>query len=212
MSAPDFTVQEEHHREIRELVLPADGKEGAAYMLWGQSAIGCDPWDRDTRQRFTSYAVRPIPPEDQISASHQHVTWSTESFVRLLREAKAEGLVAGIVHSHPGGGAHFSSQDDRNEADLARLARNRNRQDGTIASLLVTGAGELAARLWPAPQGPVAATTVRVVGRQLLFHGASARAGLEAFARQDLLFGSDLTPRLGGGSRPVSRGLWRRPA
>ncbi len=196
MNAPDFTLQEGHLQELRELVLPADGKEGAAYMLWGRSAIGCDPWDRNERQRFTSYAVRPVPPEDRISASHEHVTWSTESFVRLLREAKAEGLVAGIVHSHPGGAPRFSKQDNSNEADLARLARNRNRGDGVVASLLVTGAGELAARLWPDPQGPVAATTVRVVGRQLLFHGASTRAGLEAFARQDLLFGDDMTRRL----------------
>lgn len=196
MIPPDFTLQEAHLQELRELVLPADGKEGAAYMLWGRSIIGRDPWDGEARQRFTSYAVRPVPPEDRISASPRHVTWSTESFVRLLREAKAEGLIAGIVHSHPKDAARFSTQDDRNEADLARLARNRNREDGVIASLLVTGAGELAARLWPDAQGPVAASTVRVVGRQLVFHGAITQAGLEAFARQDLLFGNELTSRL----------------
>ena len=36
-----------------------------------------------------------------MSSSERHVTWSTASYVKLLKRAKDEGLVPGIVHTHP---------------------------------------------------------------------------------------------------------------
>jgi molybdopterin/thiamine biosynthesis adenylyltransferase len=199
MSSVDLALQEQHLDAMRGLVLREDGVEAAAYLLCGESRIGCDPWERRSRRRLTSYAVVPIPPEDAVSASDSHVTWSTASFVRLLKRAKEEGLIAGIVHAHPRGPERFSQQDDGNERELARLARNRNGEGAALLSVLLTGAGEVRARLWPDLHTPIAAEPVRVVGRRLTFHGATGPAvGLEVFARQALAFGPELTPRLRG--------------
>ena len=196
MTLVDLTLQERHAETLRELVLRDDGVEAAAYVLCGEARIARDPWERRARRRLTSFEVISIPAEDAVSASAMHVTWSTASFVRLLKRAKEEGLVAGIVHAHPGGPNRFSMQDDSNERDLARLARNRNGNDAALLSVLFTGAGEIRARLWPDLHSPIDAETVRIVGRHLAFHGPVETGGLEAFARQALAFGPELTPRL----------------
>ena len=81
----------------------------------------------------------PIPAEDRISASDSHVTWNTRSFVKLCKRAKDEGLVAGIVHSHPGGLDGFSTQADENELDPFRLLQNRNGDGAQLVSMIQVG-------------------------------------------------------------------------
>jgi molybdopterin/thiamine biosynthesis adenylyltransferase len=197
MSAIDVTLQERHLARLRELVLPAGGVEGAAYALFAQSCISQDPWDRRARRRFLSYDVVPIAPEEFESAGPAHVTWSTASFVRLLRQAKEDGLVPGIVHSHPGGPACFSEQDHRNEAELARLARNRNGPETQLLSVLLTGDGRLRAQAWLGGKTADAAQTVRVVGRQLVLHGFHVDGHRdEAFDRQALALGDAVNGQL----------------
>lgn len=197
MMLVDLTLQERHLTVLRELVSREDGIEAAAYVLCGENRVACDPWERRARRRLTSYEVLPIPAEDKISASDQLVTWSTASFVRLLKRAKDENLVAGIVHMHPNGLARFSDQDDRNERELARLAQNRNGQAAALLSVLMTGAGDIRAQLWPDTHAPITTETVRVVGRQFDFHSASkATHGSDAFVRQALAFGPAVNAKL----------------
>lgn len=198
MTLVDLNIQERHLDALRALVLREDGLEAAAYILCGEARIERDPWERRSRRRLISYAVLPIPKEDALSASDTHVSWSTASFVRLLRRGKEEGLIVGIVHAHPRGPACFSEQDDSNELELARLARNRNGEGAALLSVLLTGAGEVRARLWPDLHAPVEADPIRVVGQRLTFHSRLAQggSGLEVFARQALVFGPELTPRL----------------
>lgn len=192
----DMTLQERHLETLRSLLLHEDRVERAAYILLGGSEIGADPWDRQSRLRLTSFEILAIPPDDVISASAQHVTWSTRSYVGLLRRAQAEGLVAGIVHVHPGGPAAFSEQDDRNEANLSQLARNRNGENARVLSLLLTGDGEIRARLWLDSRAAVH-VNVSVVGRRISFHRqAAGNYDTRAFDRQALAFGPELTPRL----------------
>ena len=195
-SAVDLVLQERHLETLRSLVLHDDRVERAAYILCGTSRIASEPWDRQSRLRLTSFEVLAIPPDDAISASAMHVTWSTRSYVRLLKRAQDENLVAGIVHVHPDGPPAFSDQDDRNEADLAQLAHNRNGEDGRVLSLLLTGQGEICVRLWPDPHGAIS-VDVSVVGRHLSFHHSQDNSSdLQAFARQALAFGPEITPQL----------------
>lgn len=197
MMLVDLTLQERHLAVLRELVSREDGIEAAAYVLCGENRVVCDPWECRARRRLTSYEVLPISAEDKISASDQHVTWSTASFVRLLKRAKDENLVAGIVHVHPNGPARFSDQDDRNEQELARLTQNRNGQAAALLSVLLTGAGVLRAQLWLDTHAPIAAEMVRVVGRRLDFHNASEiMHDTDAFARQALAFGPAVNAKL----------------
>ncbi|MEP7295138.1 MAG: ThiF family adenylyltransferase [Burkholderiales bacterium] len=197
MTLLDVTMQERHLSRLRELVLPAGGSEGAAYVLFGQALVGEDPWERSSRRRFLSYDVVPVPPNEIISAAPDHITWSTASFVRLLKQAKDDGLVAGIVHSHPHGPASFSDQDRRNEAELARLARNRNGAEAPLLSILLTGDGAVRAQAWLGGSEAEPASVVRIVGRQLALHGEVTRGGRsEVFARQALAFGEPMNEQL----------------
>jgi molybdopterin/thiamine biosynthesis adenylyltransferase len=197
MTLVDITLQERHIDALRALVIRDDGVEAAAYVLCGENRVARDPWERRARRRLTSYEVLPIPHADEVSASAQHVTWSTSSFVCLLRRAKEEGLIAGIVHAHPCGPSRFSDQDDRNEQELARLAWNRNGKEAALLSVLMTGAGDVRARLWPDQHAPIDASVIRVVGQRLTFHGAQKSAyDLDAFTRQALAFGPEVNARL----------------
>ena len=197
MSLLDLTIRDTDLDALRGLVLREDGIEAAAYVLCGESRIQSDPWERRSRHRLAVHAVAPIPCEDAISASERHVTWSTASYVKLLKQAKDEGLVPGIVHTHPRGPARFSDQDDRNEKDLLQTARNRNGDQAALISVLLTGDGQVRARLWPDPHGPVDTVAVRVVGKRLAVHSPAADpADIDFLARQALAFGASLNARL----------------
>lgn len=155
MSIVDLTVREKDFDPLRALVRREDGVEAAAYVLCGEGLIHSDPWERQSRCRLTVHEVLPVPEEDKISASRRHVTWSTASYVKLLKRAKDEGLVPGIVHTHPNGPASFSEQDGQNETDLVQLACNRNGEDGRLVSILLTGDAQVKARLWPDIRDPI---------------------------------------------------------
>ncbi len=207
MNAHDLALHESHLYKLLELVMRDDGIEGAAYMLCGASRIGCDPWERRNRQRLTSYEVIAIPQKDRISAGDRHVTWSTTSFVHLLREAKDGGLIPAIIHSHPRGPAAFSEQDDRNERDLAQLAQNRNGPDAVLLSILLAGDGQIVARLWLDCRQPVE-VEVRSVGRRLTFYGPPQGAEVDFLARQALAFGAGVEQDASTYARGRRR-LWR---
>lgn len=198
MSLMDLTLQDKHFQQLSELLRRDDGKEAAAYLLCGKSTIAHDPWERRTRCRLLSYEVLPVPDDEMVSASETHVTWQTDSFVRLLKRAKHEGLVVGIVHTHPDGTLSFSSQDDDNERDLLRLAQNRNGPDESLLSLLMVE-GCMTARLWMDAAAPIRAETVRTVGKKFVFHSSKQSTHVEeVFNRQSLAFGKELCSLLKG--------------
>ena len=197
MTLFDLTVRETDLDALRGLVLREDGLEAAAYVLCGESRIQSDPWERRRRHRLTVHSVAPIPNEDMISASERHVTWSTASYVKLLKRAKDEGLLPGIVHAHPCGPPQFSDQDDRNERDLLQAARNRNGNRAALLSVLLTGDNQVRARLWLDIHGPVDATEVRAIGQRITVHPpAEHSADTDFLARQALIFGPSLNARL----------------
>lgn len=195
--SPDLVIQERHLDELRALLARENGNEASAYMLFGSSEIKHDPWSKSRRQRFTSFEVLPVPLEDHISADEQHVTWSTSSYVRLLRRSKEEGLVVGIVHTHPVGPDCFSEQDDRNEGELAQMARNRNGAATAMISLLLAGTDDILARLWIDQHVPITMERLRVVGRKYRIHERlSSTPGLDHLHRQALAFGDHLNTSL----------------
>lgn len=195
--SPDLIIQESHLTELRALLTRQDGVEASAYVLFGVSEIKQDPWSKRRRRRYTSFEVLPVPSEDHISADAQHVTWSTSSYVRLLKRSKEEGLVVGIVHTHPGGPAYFSEQDDRNECELAQMARNRNGASAEMISLLLAGPDAVLGRLWIDQREPIPMEHVRVVGRHYRIHETlPAVSGAEHLHRQALALGDQLNTSL----------------
>ena len=198
MSIVDLTIRKTDLDALWTLVRRENGIEAAAYVLCGEGIIHLDPWERRSRSRLSVHKVLPIPEEDAISADSQHVTWSTASYVKLLKLAKDEGLVPGIVHTHPNGPASFSNQDDHNEKDLVQLARNRNGDEERLVSILLAGDDQIRTRLWPDTRNPVNAVSARVVGKRFVDYPLISpdSTGTDFLARQALAFGSSLNERL----------------
>ncbi len=194
----DMILLEGHEAQLRALLTTADGAEASAYVLLGMADIPADPWTGRARRRLVSHKVVPVPAEDRISASGVHVTWSTRSFVRLLKQAEASGLTLGIVHTHPGSHAFFSDQDDRNETELLRIVTNRSGAGHGFASIVLGGDRSVCARLWTSPSEAAPCERIMVSGRRLIFHGIPAPVDDALLDRQARLFGPSFNPIVRG--------------
>lgn len=198
MTIESLTIQEQHFSQLRELLLHEKGIERAAYVLCGEANVEVDPWERQVHHKFLSHEVIPIPNNQIISASGSHITWQTDSFVRVLKRAKSEGLTVALFHSHPAGLATFSEQDDANEPDLLELAQNRNGSETKLLSVVLTSEGKLAGRLWINRQVQVPLRMIRVIGQSIRLHYQERGQGIAApaFHRQALAFGKALNQDL----------------
>ncbi len=186
-----LTLQKEHLEKLQHQVFKSDGKEGAAYLLCGYAAIASDPWQGEPESKLLSYEV--VPAKDIVSASPTRITWRTDSFVRLLKQAQAENLVVGIVHSHPSGFSRFSDQDDRNEPELLELAQHRNGDTAILLSLLLTP-DDMRGRLWSNSGKVAPLSMIRTIDSQinLEYERQQDVETAEAWNRQALAFGATL--------------------
>ena len=196
MTTYSLTLRQDHFETLKTHLIHPDGRERAAYVLCRECCIGADPWDREAHRKILSYEVRPVPADDVVESTRDHVTWRTRSFVAALKAAKVDGMMVAVVHSHPPGMDRFSGQDDRNESDLAQLAINRNGLGTNILSLVLTADGLLGGRIWLAPKksGHVSLRMIRVMGRDFALHypGRGHGLSLAAFHRQALALGQAL--------------------
>ena len=191
MMGTSLTLQKKHLDELQRQVFKGDGTEGVAYLLCGSAAIETDPWRGEPESKLLSYEV--VPSEDIVSTSATHITWRTDSFVRLLKRAQAENLVVGIVHSHPSGFTRFSEQDDRNEPELLELAQHRNGNMATLLSLLLTPDG-MRGRLWSNSGEAVPLSMIRTIDSRisLEYERQGDAETLEVWSRQALALGKAL--------------------
>lgn len=193
-----MVLQEEHLKYLQESLIRADGRERAAYVLCGEVVVESDPWDSQQRRKYLSYEILAVPEDEIVSSSDRHITWKTNSFVRALKLAQTRGMTVALVHSHPGGIAAFSEQDDRNEPDLAQLAQNRNGPQTKLPSVILTDSGELVGRLWTSQQESIPLQLICVVGKAIKLHytGRGQDIPSSVFHRQSLAFGEALTQDL----------------
>jgi len=188
----DLALSNRHLGVLRAELCPSDPVEHAAYVLFGVSRIASDPFDGNRRIRLLVKEVLPVEDREIKSADDQHISWSTKRFVELLARAEREGLQLGIAHSHPGGPAKFSAQDDGNEAELMRLAQNRNGAGALLLSLLFVKGELVAGRVWMAPTDFVELNFARTVSGNwttMLFSGGHD-FGSPALVRQELALGA----------------------
>jgi len=193
-----FTILRKDQEALATWLIRPDGLEHAAYLLCNESRIEIDPWDRVGRRSFLVSEVIPVRDEDVVAASAAHITWATEGFVRVLKQAQNQDQIVAIAHNHTGGELGFSDQDDANEPDLVRLAVNRNGEGTELLSLVMTQGEDLAGRVWLRPDRAVPLRMIRVVGDRFRFHYPGRGTGVEreALDRQALAFGSALNDDL----------------
>lgn len=195
----DLTLNNLHLGVLRAELCRSDDKEHAAYVLFGTSRIAQDPFDCEPRLRLMVKDVFPVDELEIKSADHQHITWSTKRFVELLARADREGLQMGIAHSHPRGPRYFSSQDDRNEAELVRLSQNRNGEDAFLPSLLFANGDLVAGRVWTSPDSVVNLEYARTIGGnwRTIFFAAERNLASPALVRQELALGAGFNRLMG---------------
>ncbi len=195
MTISTLTIRENHYQDLRQFLLRTDQNEHAAYVLCRKAVVGFDPWERQRHEKLLVVDVVPVPDADVVEAAPNLVTWATTSFVSQLKRAHRDGLVVGVAHSHPQGPLSFSSQDDLNEPDLAQLAENRNGAGTQLLSVVMTGDGELRARLWMSCKGFIPVRLIRVIGRRIRLFYPNRGKGLAAVShhRQALALGCAFT-------------------
>ena len=200
MTVYSLTLRANQIEALQVQLLHDDGCERAAYLLCRVSEAGMDPWDRQAHTKFLARQVVPVPEDEVVESTPTRVTWTTRSFVKLLKEAERTGQVVAIVHNHPAGFPKFSSQDDANEPDLLQGAINRNGPDTRLLSLIMTPDGRLTGRVWrhPSKTGHDPLATIRVVGSRFDLHypERGIAVNMRAFHRQALAFGAALNQDL----------------
>jgi molybdopterin/thiamine biosynthesis adenylyltransferase len=195
METPDMILLDPHEQQIQSLFKQGAGSERSAYMLFGIADIKMDPWTKAQRTRLISHRFEAVDDNDFVSASGLHVTWQTDGFMRLLNNAKTDGMVPALVHTHPNGMPKFSEQDDRNEAELARTALLKGAPG--LISIVIAGTGDIAARIWT--QKSKFANIGRILhsGPRLRITGLEGSA--DAFLdRQVRLFGDQASLQVSG--------------
>ena len=136
--------------------------------------------------------VFPISQSEVIAASSHGMSIPAVSFARAMKRAHDTQHCFGFVHSHPGGIAEFSRQDDVEERKLFDTAAIRV-DPGPHASLVVTDSGAVAGRIWVDSQSPIAMNQIRVIGRTFRFLGRPrAQTSVDIFDRQVHAFGLGL--------------------
>lgn len=143
-----LSMQEQHLKLLSAQVFAHKSEERAAYLLCRESQIDRELWSGSPAIRFLSRSVVPIPDAEILSASPEHITWKTDSFIRLMGQCRDGDIIPAIVHSHSAGTDFFSPQDDRNERELFKLLKKRNGRDAKMLSLILTRDGRILARLW----------------------------------------------------------------
>jgi molybdopterin/thiamine biosynthesis adenylyltransferase len=193
-----LSIQAAHFDRLAAAVRPSSGHERVAYLLMGVADIAADPWTGIPARRLLSHDVIPIADADVLSSSALHVRCRTRTFARVLQRAKEEGLVVGVVHSHPSGVDFFSPQDDEDEQFLVELAQNRNGLGTEVLSLVLTDQDVIFGRVWQSMRKCQPLELVSVIGDRIALHfqGRLNDVTPEQFHRQALAFGRALNADL----------------
>jgi molybdopterin/thiamine biosynthesis adenylyltransferase len=185
MKPAKIVLLEEHLTSLLNLVFDQPGKEGAAFVLCGEStSLSLD--------KLLSHEVVPILDEDFLRRESHGLSIRSHALVRIAKRAQRERLAVIFVHSHPDGAPHFSSQDDREEERLLPFlfARVRTHLHGTLVLTRDTIAG----RVYTPDRNPA---DVLVIGDRIRLYNARGGAPpAAAFDRQVRAFGSSIQATL----------------
>ncbi|MCA1471161.1 ThiF family adenylyltransferase [Bradyrhizobium sp. IC3195] len=198
MTTYSATFQPLHLDQLRSHLLPGDGNEHAAYVLFNEASIAFEPWDRQAHRKFISAEVIPVADEHVIESGPTVITWATTSLMAVLKRAEARNQRVAIVHNHGAGYPFFSEQDDENEPHLVQMAINRNGPGTPLLSFILTADGVLAGRVWLSSKFHEPLRMIRVIGDRFEFHYPGGGTGYTrtAFHRQALAFGKTLNQDL----------------
>jgi molybdopterin/thiamine biosynthesis adenylyltransferase len=179
-------VQAQYEALVKHL-FQAEGAEQAAYLL-------CRPSITETEVSLLVREVINVPAAEIHHSSPDHMSIAARSFTSAMKKASDRRECFAFVHSHPGGYAQFSQQDDEEEAKLFRTAYVRIATSGVHASLVFTPTGIGSVRVWLPNGQTTPVERVRVVGQRFRywFSDQLEERVPDFYDRQVRAFGQDI--------------------
>ena len=175
-----------HHLQLLDHLFPGDGREAVAFAICGRS-------EGPTRETLLVQQVEPVP-YSICQRAPDFITWPTDHILPLLDKAAQHNLRIIKFHSHPGGFAQFSSQDDRSDRSLFPFISNWTGDGNTNASVVVLPGGRMFGRTVGADSSFKELSSVAVTGDDLSFWYPDAGTTVPEFAmRHAQLFGAGTT-------------------
>lgn len=185
-----LTFREEDYACLTAHLFPAP-TERAAYMLCGLS-VG------PSETKLLVREVIAVDNHELRSASCVHLSIPADIYVQWLKRADESNACLVFAHSHPGGEARFSPQDDAEEPPFFRTAQVRIKSSGIHGSIVLADSQTVAGRAW-LPNGSVQPLEcIRIIGRRFRFI-RSTETGPEQLPfwdRQIRAFGREFQPVL----------------
>lgn len=140
-----------------------------------------------------------------IAVREEEINWATatgisiksESYVRVLKQARLKNQSFIFVHSHPSGSIFHSKQDDKVEYDFFKTVYNRipGRLHG---SLVISDSDKPVARIWHLNSSVTNVDLIKVAGKRIKLHfqPQSKIPSSSVFDRQVRAFGPELQDTL----------------
>ncbi|WP_035554618.1 ThiF family adenylyltransferase [Burkholderia sp. 9120] len=182
-----IVLLEQHEQELRSILFDQPGIEGAAFVLCGEASTG-------ETLKLVAHSVVAIPPGDFLERKHDRLSIRSAALTRVAKLARHEGLSVVFVHSHPGGFAEFSKQDDAEEEKFIPFFQSR--VPGKLHGTLVMTQDALVGRIYAECRHDV--EQIVVVGQRFRLY---TRGGINDFAlfdRQVRAFGPEIQLALSG--------------
>lgn len=185
-------VSGRHHRELRSLLFPGDGKEAVAIALCGRHRT------EDT-EVLCVHQVHPVPKHEYTERDPARVSWGTDWLIPHLLEAERRNWAVVKIHSHPTGFRGFSQADDDSDRRLFPSVHGWTPDGSVHASAVMLPDGDVLARgvlddgtFVPVDRVLIAGDTVRVLDSDRTETGVPAWSSRHAQA-----LGSATTTLLG---------------
>jgi hypothetical protein len=204
-----ITFRQESLETLRALLFSASDVEGAAFVLCGESRSG-------DGVKLMAHSVHAIADEDYLRREFDGLSIASRALMRITKIARQEGLSVLFAHSHPGGFAEFSQQDDREEELLMPFLQSR--VPGRIHGSIVMTPSFIFGRLY-CPQQLDVQGIVSIGERIHIWPQAQTEEVPTFVDRQVRAFGKDSQKQLsalrvgvvglGGTGSPVAEQLYR---
>jgi molybdopterin/thiamine biosynthesis adenylyltransferase/proteasome lid subunit RPN8/RPN11 len=168
---------------------PSVLKERAAYLI-------CRTSESSDETRLLVRDVIAVDVHDTLESSAADMSIKSTSFMRAMKIAQMRKSSFVFVHSHPGGLAEFSRQDDTEEKKLFATAYTRIERKGPHASLVMASPDSIKGRIWRGDGSHITLDSIRVIGATFQFFNSGETRPAELYDRQVRAFGGGVQSAL----------------
>ena len=172
-----LTITECQHSHVHDLLFPGDGLESAAILV-------CRYTGPD-RERLIVHSILDVPDRSCTTRETDYISWPGASIEKAIDLAELQGDAIILIHSHPGGGLHFSKTDDASDRATMRGLFVAIEADGYYhGSAIMTPDGVMKARIYNYTGKVMEISQIWRVGYSITDVGSIAADPVMPFASQ----------------------------